>query len=40
MTPFEETSPQKLHKSLQKFYLSPRKSDDRIFSFGVYGRFI
>ena len=27
--PFEETSPQELNKRLQKFYLSPRKSDDR-----------
>ena len=28
-TPLEETSPQELNKRLQKFYLSPRKSDDR-----------
>ena len=28
-TPFEETSPQELNKRLQKFYMSPRKSDDR-----------
>ena len=28
-TPFEEPSPQKLNKRFQKFYLSPRKSDDR-----------
>ena len=26
---FEEASPQELGKRLQKFYLSPRKSDDR-----------
>ena len=25
----EETSPQELNKRLQKFYLSPRKNDDR-----------
>ena len=28
-TPLEEISPQELNKRLQKFYLSPRKSDDR-----------
>ena len=28
-TPCEETSPQELNKRLQKFYLLPRKSDDR-----------
>ena len=28
-TPFEEISPQELNKYLQKFYLSPRKSDGR-----------
>ena len=28
-TPFEETSPQELNKRVQKFYLSPKKRDDR-----------
>ena len=27
-TPLEETSPQELNKRIEKFYLSPRKSDD------------